>query len=74
MKNKNKAIILMLIVALGFALMRIFVKLSGDLPSVQKSFYRNFVRLLVLVWECLLITVNLIKKSINKELRDFEIS
>ena len=47
MKNKNKAILLMLTAALGFALMSTFVKLSGDLPSVQKSFFRNFVSLIV---------------------------
>lgn len=47
MKNKNKAILLMLTAALGFALMSTFVKLSGDLSSVQKSFFRNLVSLIV---------------------------
>ena len=29
--------------AFCFALMNTFVRLSGDLPSVQKSFFRNLV-------------------------------
>lgn len=39
MKNKNKAIILMIISALSFAAMSTFVKLAGNnIPSVEKSF------------------------------------
>ncbi len=33
----------MLISSIGFAIMTLFVKLSGDLPSVQKTFFRNLV-------------------------------
>ena len=29
--------------AFFFAVMNLFVKLSGDLPSIQKSFFRNLV-------------------------------
>lgn len=47
MDNKNKAILLMLLSALGFALMSVFVKLAGDLPSFQKSFFRNLISLTV---------------------------
>ncbi|MCQ2522480.1 MAG: DMT family transporter [Lachnospiraceae bacterium] len=43
MKNKNKAIIYVLCSALGFAFMNLFVKLAGDLPFMQKCFFRNFV-------------------------------
>lgn len=43
MKNKDKAIIYVLLSALGFAFMNLFVKLSGDLPFMQKCFFRNFV-------------------------------
>ena len=46
MKSKNKAIIYILCSAFCFALMNTFVKLSGDIPSIQKSFFRNFVALL----------------------------
>ena len=41
--DKQKAIIYIVCSAFFFALMNMFVRLSGDLPSVQKSFFRNFV-------------------------------
>lgn len=41
--KKNKGILLMICSAFCFALMSAFVRLSGDLPSVQKSFFRNLV-------------------------------
>lgn len=41
--NKNKAVIYIIISAFCFALMNLCVRLSGDLPSFQKSFFRNFV-------------------------------
>lgn len=45
MKSKYKGIIYILLSAWCFALMNTFVKLSGDLPSIQKSFFRNIVAL-----------------------------
>ncbi len=47
MKEKKKAIavIYILLSALFFSLMNMFVRLSGDLQSVQKSFFRNLVSL-----------------------------
>lgn len=36
-------IIFVLLAALGFSLMTFFVKLSGDLPTMQKVFFRNAV-------------------------------
>lgn len=47
MKSKYKGILLIITSAFCFAFMSFFVKLSGDLPSVQKSFFRNFVALLI---------------------------
>lgn len=38
-----KGIVFMLISAIGFSIMTLFVKLSGDIPAVQKTFFRNFV-------------------------------
>ena len=49
MKSKYKGIILIICSAFCFALMNAFVRLSGDLPSIQKSFFRNFVALLIAV-------------------------
>ncbi|MDD8048100.1 MAG: DMT family transporter [Thomasclavelia sp.] len=43
MSKKYKAIIFIIISAFCFACMNVFVKLAGDLPSVQKSFFRNLV-------------------------------
>lgn len=47
MKSRTKGILLIVCSAFCFAFMNAFVRLSGDLPSVQKSFFRNFVALLV---------------------------
>lgn len=46
MKNISKqyrGILYIIISAFCFALMNLFVRMAGDLPSVQKSFFRNFV-------------------------------
>ena len=43
MNSKTKGIIFIVLSALSFALMNVFVRLAGDLPSVQKSFFRNLV-------------------------------
>lgn len=43
MSNMNKGILLLLSAAFGFAMMSTFVKLSGDLPAVQKTMFRNIV-------------------------------
>lgn len=41
--NTVKGILCILSSAFFFALMNLCVRLSGDLPSIQKSFFRNFV-------------------------------
>lgn len=46
MTKKQKAILYIIISAFCFALMNCFVRLSGDLPTIQKSFFRNFIALL----------------------------
>ena len=43
MNKKTKGIIFIICSAFFFALMNVFVRLSGDLPSMQKSFFRNLV-------------------------------
>ncbi|MFG6113652.1 DMT family transporter [Halobacillus sp. MO56] len=47
MKDRNKGIILLLISAFGFSVMAAFVKLSGDLPTVQKTWFRNVISVLI---------------------------
>ena len=43
MSNRTKGIICILLAALSFATMSTFVRLAGDVPSMQKAFFRNFV-------------------------------
>ncbi len=43
LSRKNKAVLLIILSALFFTGMNAFVRLSGDLPPIQKSFFRNFV-------------------------------
>lgn len=45
LNNTSKGIILITASAFCFALMGMFVRLSGDLPAIQKSFFRNIVAL-----------------------------
>lgn len=43
MKQKNLGILYIMCAAFCFALMNLFVRLSGDLPVMQKSLFRNLV-------------------------------
>lgn len=43
----HKAVICLIVSALFFALMNTFVKLSGDIPTIQKTFFRNFFALFI---------------------------
>ena len=45
--EKNKGIICILLAAFGFSLMSIFIKLSGDLPTMQKAVFRNAVAIVI---------------------------
>lgn len=42
MNNKTKGIILIILSAFSFAWMFAFVRLAGDVPFIQKTFFRNF--------------------------------
>lgn len=44
--KKNLGIVFIILSAFCFALMNVFVRLSGDIPTLQKSFFRNFVALI----------------------------
>ncbi len=41
--NRLKGIFFIVLSAFGFAVMSAFIKLSGDLPNIQKVFFRNLV-------------------------------
>ncbi len=43
MNKRYRGIIYIILSAFCFAFMNMFVRMAGDLPSVQKSFFRNFV-------------------------------
>ncbi|MEG0005516.1 MAG: DMT family transporter [Clostridium sp.] len=47
MTDRNKGIMWIVISALGFAIMSAFVKLSGDIPTLQKALFRNAVSVLI---------------------------
>jgi hypothetical protein len=43
--RKYLGIFYIIVSAFCFALMNTFVRLSGDIPTVQKSFFRNLIAL-----------------------------
>ncbi len=45
--NRIKGILCILAAALGFSFMTFFVRISGDLPTMQKAFFRNAVAAVV---------------------------
>ena len=47
MNARTKGILYVITAAFGFSMMSVFVHLSGDLPSFQKAFFRNFAALIV---------------------------
>lgn len=49
MKDSIKGIVCIVIAAVGFSFMTFFVRLSGDLPTMQKAFFRNAFALIIAV-------------------------
>ena len=47
MNNKIKGILWLVAASVGFSLMGAFVKLSGDLPVIQKSLFRNIIGMIL---------------------------
>lgn len=47
MEEKKKGIICIIISAFCFSLMSLFIRLSGDIPVMQKCFFRNVVAMLI---------------------------
>lgn len=47
MNNKQKGTFYIILSAFFFAMMNVFVRLSGDLPSFEKSFFRNLIAMIV---------------------------
>ena len=66
MSDRSKGILCILSAAFCFALMSVFVRLAGDIPSVQKSFFRNLVSL---AFALLLMLKNHTTFEVKKEAR-----
>lgn len=47
LSSRSKGILFLVFSAFGFAVMSAFVKLAGDLPSFQKTFFRNLVSCII---------------------------
>ena len=47
LSNRTKGVLFIIISAFGFAMMSAFVMLSGDLPSFQKTFFRNITSCII---------------------------
>lgn len=45
--DRIKGILHIILAAFGFSMMSFFVRLSGDLPTMEKAFFRNFVAVFV---------------------------
>ena len=50
MRSQLKGICFILVAAAGFSLMSVFVRLSGELPVMEKAFFRNAVAALTAFW------------------------
>lgn len=66
MNDHVKGILFILLAALGFAFMSFFVKMAGDVPTMQKAFFRNIVAVVIA-------SVSLIryKGSLHVDKRDY---
>lgn len=47
LSNRTKGVLFIIMSAFGFAMMSAFVKLSGDLPAFQKTFFRNITSCII---------------------------
>ena len=47
LSNRTKGVLFIIMSAFGFAMMSAFVKLSGDLPSFQRTFFRNITSCII---------------------------
>lgn len=64
MKKQYKGILYIILSAFCFALMNMFVHLAGELPSVQKSFFRNFV---AAIFACIILVKDRVPFRCKKE-------
>lgn len=53
-KNYVKGVVYLLVSAFSFALMALFIRLSGDVPFIQKTFFRNSIAFLIALFTLLI--------------------
>lgn len=63
--NRRKGILFILLAAFFFSMMSVFVRLSGDVPTMQKAFFRNIVAAAV-AWVMLLRSGGGVKTLLQK--------
>ena len=68
MSNKSQAVIFMLLSALAFALMSVFVRLTGDLPTTEKVFFRLLISSVVVFFMLLKAKLPILGKKWNQKL------
>lgn len=68
MTNRNKSILLIIISAFGFSLMILFVKLSGYVPTLQKTIFRNGVTMIITFFLVIYFKQRLLGKRENQPL------
>ena len=49
LSNRTKGILFLLLSSFGFALISLFVRLAGDVPTFEKTLYRNAVSVVVII-------------------------
>lgn len=49
LNDRTKGILWLLSSAFGFAMMSVFVRLAGDIPAFQKTFFRNLITVFVVI-------------------------
>ncbi len=47
MKEKTRAILYIIMSGAAFSFMNVFVRLSGDLPTIEKAFFRNLIAAII---------------------------
>ena len=65
--DRIKGILCIIASACGFAIMSAFIKLAGDLPSFQKTFFRNLVAAVIALYLIIKHKGSLVGKKENRK-------
>ena len=66
--DRIKGILCIIASACGFAIMSAFIKLAGDLPSFQKTFFRNLVAAVIALYLIIKHKGSLVGKKENRKI------